>query len=225
MNELLQQFSTGMAGVGEQVLPAVVQIRNGHSSAGTGIIWRGDGLIVTNAHVVSSAATRRSVRAAELTVVLTDGRTFTPRILALEPTRDLAVLQIDAQQLPTVALGQSEHLKPGELVFAFGFPWGVAGGATTGVVIGVGAQVGDFRDTTQEWVAASLHLRPGHSGGPMVDGAGRLIGINTLMNGPDVGVAVPVDAAKQFVQSVLTKHQHQERALPPPSVSSPVVVV
>ena len=203
MNELLRQFSTGIASVGERVLPAVVQIRNGRSGAGTGTIWHSDGLIVTNAHVVMS----RTVSQAALTVQLADGREFTPQLVAVDPERDLALLQIDAQALPTVELGSSQQLQPGQLVFAFGFPWGVAGGATSGVVIGVGAQLGDLVSTRNEWVAASLHLRPGHSGGPMVDAASRLIGINTLMNGPDVGVAVPDDVAKRFVKEVYDQRQ------------------
>lgn len=220
MNELLRQFSTGIASVGERVLPAVVQIRNGRSGAGTGTIWHNDGLIVTNAHVVLS----RTVSQASLTVQLADGREFTPRLVAVDPERDLAVLQIDAQALPTVELGSSQQLQPGQLVFAFGFPWGVAGGATSGVVIGVGAQLGDLVSTRNEWVAASLHLRPGHSGGPMVDAAGRLIGINTLMNGPDVGVAVPVDVAKRFVQEVYAQRQ-PSNVEPQPHVEDETKVV
>lgn len=198
MSELLWQFSTGMASVGERVLPAVVQIRNGRHGAGTGTIWHRDGLLVTNAHVVMS----RRVSQSSLTVQLADGREFTPRLVGVDAERDLAVLRIDAHDLPTIELGSSQQLQPGQMVFAFGFPWGVAGGATSGVVIGVGAHLGDLVSTQNEWVAASLHLRPGHSGGPMVDAAGRLIGINTLMNGPDVGVAVPVDVAKRFVKEV-----------------------
>ena len=198
MNELLLQFSTGIASVGERVLPAVVQILNGRSGAGTGTIWQRAGLIVTRAHAVMA----RTLSQDALTVELSDGRALTPRLLVVAPERDLAVLQIDAQALPTVDLGSSQQLQPGQMVFAFGFPWGVAGGATSGVVIGVGAQLGDLGNTHNEWVAASLHLRPGHSGGPMVDAAGRLIGSNTLMNGPDVGVAVPVDVAKRFVKEV-----------------------
>ena len=208
MNELLLQFSTGIASVGERVLPAVVQIRNGRTGAGTGTIWHSDGLLVTNAHVVMS----RTVSQPSLTVQLADGREFTPRLVAVDPERDLAVLQIEAHELPTVELGSSQQLLPGQMVFAFGFPWGVAGGATSGVVIGVGAQLGDLVSTRNEWVAASLHLRPGHSGGPMVDAAGRLIGINTLMNGPDVGVAVPVDVAKRFVKEVYEQRQPSNAA-------------
>ena len=220
MNELLQQFSTGIARVGDRVLPAVVQIRNGRNSAGTGTIWHSDGLLVTNAHVVLS----RTVSQAALTVQLADGREFTPRLVAVDQERDLAVLQIDVHDLPTVELGSSQQLQPGQMVFAFGFPWGVAGGATSGVVIGVGAQLGDLVSTRNEWVAASLHLRPGHSGGPMVDAAGRLIGINTLMNGPDVGVAVPVDVAKRFVNEVDDqRRQPDPRPSPRPEEGAKVV--
>ncbi|MEZ4731887.1 MAG: trypsin-like peptidase domain-containing protein [Caldilineaceae bacterium] len=209
MNEILMQFNTGLAAVSEQVLPALVQIRHGRNGAGAGTIWHADGLIVTNAHVVSN----RRVSQPALTVHLADGRAYAPRLLAVDSERDLALLRIDTHDLPAIALGNSQQLQPGEMVFAFGFPWGVTGGATSGVVIGVGAQVGNLR-STQEWVAASLHLRPGHSGGPMVDVVGRLIGINTLMNGPDVGVAIPVDVVKRFVQAAYTQQRHSSTVDP-----------
>ncbi|MCE7987280.1 MAG: hypothetical protein DYG89_39430 [Caldilinea sp. CFX5] len=222
MDSVLMQFSSGIAGIGERVLPAVVQIRNGRAGAGTGTIWHSDGLIVTNAHVVHN----RRVSQQALTVQLADGREFTPRLVAVDPEADLAVLRIDAHDLPTIELGSSQQLKPGQLVFAFGFPWGVAGGATSGVVIGVGAQVGDMVSPRNEWVAASLHLRPGHSGGPMVDANGRLIGINTLMNGPDVGAAVPVDVAKRFVKATYAKWQQaQPRPVPSPDSGGRIVQV
>ena len=99
-----------------------------------------------------------------------------------------------------IAIGDSQRLQAGELVLALGFPWGVTGGATSGVVIGVGAGLPELRGDGREWLAASLHLRPGHSGGPMIDALGRLVGINTMMNGPDVGVAVPVHVAKRFLK-------------------------
>lgn len=222
MDSVLTQFSSGIASVSERVLAAVVQIRNGRAGAGTGTIWQSDGLIVTNAHVVSN----RRVSQGALTVQLADGREFTPRLLAIDPEADLAVLRIEAHDLPTIELGTSQQLKPGQLVFAFGFPWGVAGGATSGVVIGVGAQVGDMVSPRNEWVAASLHLRPGHSGGPMVDAEGRLIGINTLMNGPDVGAAVPVDVAKRFVKETYAKwQQSQPHPTPQPDGGGRIVHV
>ena len=91
-------------------------------------------------------------------------------------------------------------------------------------MIGVGAQIGDLR-SPYEWIAASLHLRPGHSGGPMVDVAGRLIGINTTMNGPDVGVAVPVDVAKRLVQAVYEKQHRADPVVPQIESQTKVVMV
>jgi S1-C subfamily serine protease len=149
-----------------------------------------------------------------LTVVLPDGHALPAQIMARDEARDLAVLRVDLQSLaghdlpallPPVTLGDSRTLQPGDVVLALGFPWGVTGGATSGVVIGVSDALPEGlgqepnQDTRREWIAASLHLRPGHSGGPMADARGRLVGINTLMNGPDVGVAIPVHVAEQFV--------------------------
>jgi S1-C subfamily serine protease len=79
----------------------------------------------------------------------------------------------------------------------------VTGAATGGVVIGVGAEWPEMPRSGREWVVVSLHLRPGHSGGPLVDTQGHLVGINTLMTGPDVGVAVPVHVVKAFLRQTL----------------------
>ncbi len=205
MTDLLQQFSDDLAAVGESVLRSLVQVRNGRRGAGAGTIWQADGLIVTNAHVVDGIREGRTDAREPLSVLLPDGRELPARVLARDPAHDLAALRVEAQGLPTIALGDSQQLHPGQIVLCLGFPWGVTGGATSGVVIGVGASLPEVRQPTQEWIAASLHLRPGHSGGPMVDAQGRLVGINTMMNGPDVGVAVPVHVAKAFVQQAMAQ--------------------
>ena len=83
---------------------------------------------------------------------------------------------------------------------ALGHPWGVANAATSGVLIGVGRQLPELPTSSQDWVVADLHLRPGNSGGPLIDAHGRMIGVNTLMTGPNVGVAVSVDVVKEFLQ-------------------------
>lgn len=205
MTDLLQQFSDDLAAVGEQVLRSLVQVRNGRRGAGAGTIWQADGLIVTNAHVVDGIMEGRTGGREPLSVLLPDGRELPARVLARDPAHDLATLRVEAQGLPTITLGDSQQLQPGQIVLCLGFPWGVTGGATSGVVIGVGASLPEVREPTQEWIAASLHLRPGHSGGPMVDAQGQLVGINTMMNGPDVGVAVPVHVAKAFVQQAMAQ--------------------
>lgn len=211
VSTLLQQLNAEVAALNDQVLTSLVQIHNGRRGAGAGAIWQSDGLILTNAHVV---VTRHGNASQELSVTLRDGRELPARVLAYDAERDLAALRVEADDLPSIELGDSRQLHAGDLVFALGFPFGIKGGATSGIIIGTGANLPELGDARREWVAASLHLRPGHSGGPMVDAQGRLIGINTLMNGPDVGVAVPVHVAVEFVKRVLGQHQATPSPMP-----------
>jgi serine protease Do len=192
MNNLVQQLNDEMSGAVENVRQSLVEIRNGQG-AGAGTIWRADGLVVTNAHVVRG---RHS-----LSVTLPDKRTFPARVLARDDRHDLAALSIDATDLPTIEVGDSRVLKAGQWVMAIGHPWGVAGAVTAGVVIGEGAQLPEMAVSGREWIAVSLHMRPGHSGGPLVDIDGRIVGINTMITGPDVGMAVPVHVVKAFLRA------------------------
>ncbi|MEJ2211635.1 MAG: trypsin-like peptidase domain-containing protein, partial [Anaerolineae bacterium] len=109
----------------------------------------------------------------------------------------------DARGLPAEARGDSRRLRPGQWGLALGHPWGVAGAATAGMVVGVGRRLPEMPLSDWSWIAVGLHLRPGHSGGPLVDGEGRLVGINTMMAGPDVGLAVPVHEVKRFLRDAL----------------------
>lgn len=185
-----------MQDVGGEVLRSLVQIRSGHRNIGAGTIWHSDGLVVTNAHVVHSRVVGRNT----ISVILADGEKLDGRIVASDNGLDLAVLRIDKQGLPTIQIGDSRQLQVGEVVLAFGHPWGVLGASTSGIIIDASNRLPDLVTSGKEWIAASLHLRPGHSGGPMVNVQGQLIGINTLMNGPDVGVAIPVHVAKEFLK-------------------------
>lgn len=206
MASILERFSDDMAELHGRLLAGLVQVRRGGRSIGAGTAWHAGGLILTNAHVVAERS-RGTAAPAPLTVALADGRELAAHVLAADARLDLAALRAEGSGLLTVELGDSRTLRPGELVFALGFPFGVTGGATVGTVIGVGSDLPELRDWARgrEWLAAALHLRPGHSGGPMVDAAGRLVGINTLMNGPDVGVAVPVHVAKDFLKRALER--------------------
>lgn len=194
MSDVLQHLNTELASVVASVRHSLVHVQNGPAGAGAGTIWHPDGLILTNAHV----ARRRRLR-----VALPDGRTLPARILAHDRELDLAALAVDASGLPTIELGDSRRLQPGQWVLALGHPWGVPGAVSAGVVTGVGPHLPEMPLAHREWIAASLHLRPGHSGGPLVDALGRLVGINTIMAGPDVGLAVPVHVVKAFLRDAV----------------------
>lgn len=204
MATLLERLNQEMADVIGTTQSSLVQISNGHRGVGAGTIWHPDGLIVTNAHVSAGRRRRGRVHGDALWVTLPDGSKYPARIVAQDNEHDLAALRIEAQNLPTIPLGDSRQLKTGQCVFAVGHPWGVIGAVTSGVVIGSGGEWPEMPQNGREWLVMSLHLRPGHSGGPVVDIDGRLVGINTLITGPDVGVAVPVHVAKAFLRQALS---------------------
>jgi serine protease Do len=222
VHPLLQQLDGEMAELVDNARQSLVEISDGCRGHGAGTIWHPDGLVITNAHVVHGRAPQ---------VTLATGQTLPARLLADSRVLDLAALKIDASGLSTVELGDSGQLRAGEWVMALGHPWGVSGAVSSGVVIGVGAEWADLPrphpeprglssrprrgriETRQdrsdppsgEWLVAGVQLRPGHSGGPMIDAHGRLVGINTMMAGPGVGVAVPVHVVKRFLQQALQR--------------------
>ncbi|MDZ4770033.1 MAG: trypsin-like peptidase domain-containing protein [Chloroflexota bacterium] len=194
MSGVYAQLNSALSGMIGSVLRSVVQVRDGSRGAGAGTIWHRDGLIITNAHVAANRV---------LQVALPDGRVLDATVIARDEARDLAALSIGARDLPTIPLGSARTLQAGQWVMALGHPWGVTNAATGGVLIGVGSNLPDIDLARRDWVVADLHLRPGNSGGPMIDVNGRLIGVNTLMTGPGVGVAVSVDTAKDFLRETL----------------------
>ncbi len=215
MSALLEQLNEGMGDVVDRVGQSLVRVSAGGKGFGSGAVWHSGGsqaLIITNAHMVSGASGVRNVDNG-LTLTLADGSTHSARLLAQNTGQDLAALSIDleggtpgdAGVLTPVVLGDSRSLEPGHWVIALGHPWGVAGAAVGGAVIGWGADLPEFgsEDGAREWIAAGLSLRPGHSGGPLVDAQGRLVGICTMMAGPQVGMAVPVHTAKDFLKREL----------------------
>lgn len=193
---ILQSFNRESAQLAKNVYASLVRVESGRWGAGAGTIWHPDGLILTNSHVARSRRTR---------IALRDGRRAKARLLARSRELDLAALSVELNDLPTIEIGDSRILQAGHWVMAFGHPWGVEGAATSGVVIGQGAHLPERPDFGRDWLAVGLHYRPGHSGGPLVDSTGRLIGINTIMLGPDVGLAVPVHEVKEFLKTSLLR--------------------
>ncbi|MAS35900.1 MAG: hypothetical protein CL610_17970 [Anaerolineaceae bacterium] len=202
MSAWIQQLNDDMADVAAHVRQGLVQITNGRGGAGAGTIWHSDGLILTNAHVIAGHST--------VNVILQNGDMYPAQVLAQDPSLDLAALSINATDLPVIEPGDSQNIKAGQWVMALGHPFGVLNAATGGIVIAMGKRLGDieFRNGV-DWLAVNLRLRPGHSGGPLVDAQGKLIGVNTIMNGPEVGVAIPVHVVKAFLKEHLGTPQQQ----------------
>jgi serine protease Do len=159
---------------------------------GSGFIIRADGVIMTNAHVVSGAS--------EVTVRLTDRREFTAKVLGTDPKSDIAVIKINAHDLPTVKLGDSHGLKVGEWVLAIGAPFGFENSATAGIVSAKGRTLPG--DGYVPFIQTDVPINPGNSGGPLFNMSGEVIGINSQIysrSGGYQGVSfsIPIDVAMQ----------------------------
>lgn len=173
--------------------------------AGTGFVWSREGHIVTNFHVV--------YRADAITVTMADGSDYEARVVGIDPDHDLAVLQILASrdQLVPIEVGSSQNLRVGQKVLAIGNPFGLDHTLTTGVVSALGRTIKSLTDRTIEGVIQTdAAINPGNSGGPLLDSAGRLIGINTQIVSPSgvfagIGFAVPVDTINRIVPELI-KH-------------------
>src|SRR5713226_176447 len=179
----------GFGEIAEHLRRSTVLIRPGRRGSGSGVIWSGDGTIVTNAHVAHDSNAH---------VQLWDGREFVGTVTARDPRRDLVSLRINASNLPAATPADSAQLRPGELAIAIGNPMGFLGALTTGVIHAIGPVRGLG---SQIWVQASVRLAPGNSGGPLADAGGRVIGINTMVAGR-LALAIPSNAVSDFVSGV-----------------------
>ncbi len=172
---------------------------------GSGVIVTKDGYILTNNHVVDDAST--------IKVSMTDGREFEGKVIGRDPKTDVAVIKVDAQDLPAITLADSDKIEVGDMVLAVGHPFGIGQSVTTGIVSAKGrATMGlDYEDFIQTDAA----INPGNSGGALVDVDGRLIGMNTAIlshsgGNQGIGFAVPTNLARWVMESLVT-HGHVER--------------
>jgi S1-C subfamily serine protease len=170
---------------------------------GSGFIWDTTGNIITNFHVIQSADVAQ--------VTLADQSNWKARLVGVAPDKDLAVLKIDApvNRLPAIPIGTSKDLQVGQSVFAIGNPFGLDQSLTTGVISAVGREIESVtRRPIQGVIQTDAAINPGNSGGPLLDSAGRLIGVNTAIYSPSgasagIGFAIPVDTVNRIVPELI----------------------
>jgi Do/DeqQ family serine protease len=168
---------------------------------GSGFILNSNGQIVTNAHVVEGADT--------VNVILKDGRTFKGKVLGSDRLTDLAVIKIEANNLPAVSIGNSDQLKPGEWAIAIGNPLGLDNTVTTGIISATGrssSQVG-VPDKRVAFIQTDAAINPGNSGGPLLNASGQVIGVNTaiIQGAQGLGFAIPINTAQRIANELATK--------------------
>ena len=187
-------------------------VMNIPSGTGSGFIWDGEGHVVTNNHVVAEASGAQ--------VRLNDGRDYPAALVGTSPAHDLAVLRIAVKerQPPALPLGTSANLRVGQKVFAIGNPFGLDWSLTTGVVSALNRSLPGGGGEIQDLVQTDAAINPGNSGGPLLDSAGRLIGVNTAIFSPSgayagVGFAVPVDTVNRVVPQLISRGRYTRPVL------------
>ena len=169
------------------------------SSLGSGVIVSPSGYVLTNHHVVEAAD--------EIEVTLADGKKLLAKVVGNDPDTDLAVLRLDAENLPAITFGSSEALRVGDVVLAIGSPFGFSQTVTSGIVSALG-RTGLGINTFENFIQTDAAINPGNSGGALIDASGNLIGINTAIFSPSggsmgIGFAIPVSTAKMVLEQIV----------------------
>ncbi|MBZ0186204.1 MAG: trypsin-like peptidase domain-containing protein [Candidatus Obscuribacterales bacterium] len=166
--------------------------------AGSGFIIRSDGYILTNNHVVENWQ--------EIRVTVNDQRQFEGKVVGRDTTTDLALIKINAKNLPVASFGDSNKLRPGDWVIAIGSPLGLGRTVTLGIVSALGRSIGNLNQSVQ-LIQTDAAINPGNSGGPLLNIHGEVVGVNTAIRGDaqNIGFAIPVSLAKDVARQLLEK--------------------
>ncbi|MEH2384484.1 MAG: HhoA/HhoB/HtrA family serine endopeptidase [Nostoc sp.] len=166
---------------------------------GSGFIINSSGQIVTNSHVVDGAD--------RVTVTLKDGRTFDGKVLGEDPVTDVATIKIDAKNLPTLSVGNSDTLQPGEAVIAIGNPLGLNNTVTSGIISATGRSSSDIgaSDKRVDYIQTDAAINPGNSGGPLLNTRGQVIAMNTaiIQGAQGLGFAIPINTVQKISQELI----------------------
>jgi S1-C subfamily serine protease len=203
----LDAYSQIVAGVAERLTPKVASLRVPHSSGeglGSGVVFTGDGFLLTNAHVVG--------RASGGTASFSDGTSVPFRVVGADPLSDLAVLRANGPTPEPAELGEADQLVVGQLVVAVGNPLGLAGSVTAGVVSALGRSLPARGRVIEDVIQTDAALNPGNSGGALADASAKVVGINTAVAGVGLGLAVPVNDTTRRIISALMRDGRVRRA-------------
>ena len=169
--------------------------------SGSGFIINSSGQIVTNSHVVDGAD--------RVTVILKDGRTFDGKVLGEDRVTDVATIKIDANNLPTLSVGNSDALQPGEAVIAIGNPLGLNNTVTSGIISATGRSGSDIgaSDKRVDYIQTDAAINPGNSGGPLLNARGQVIAMNTaiIRGAQGLGFAIPINTVQKIAQELIAK--------------------
>jgi S1-C subfamily serine protease len=203
----LDAYSQIVAGVAERLTPKVASLRVPHGSGeglGSGVVFTGDGFLLTNAHVVG--------RASGGTASFSDGASAPFRVVGADPLSDLAVLRANGPTPEPAELGEADRLVVGQLVVAVGNPLGLAGSVTAGVVSALGRSLPARGRVIEDVIQTDAALNPGNSGGALADASAKVVGINTAVAGVGLGMAVPVNDTTRRIISALMRDGRVRRA-------------
>jgi S1-C subfamily serine protease len=207
--EALDAYSRVVTFVAESVSPSVANLKVGRRGSGSGVVITPDGFLLTSAHVIGGGTSR--VRAS-----FVDGRELRLRVVGADPLSDLAVLRADEPAPAPAPLGDAAKLRVGQLVVAIGNPHGFESSVTAGVVSAMGRSLptrsGAQMRVIDDVIQTDAALNPGNSGGALVDGRGRVVGINTAVAGIGLGLAVPVNEVTRQVIAALMRDGRVRRA-------------
>jgi S1-C subfamily serine protease len=209
----LDAYSQIVTGVAERLTPKVASLRvprgdarqgRAGESLGSGVVFTGDGFLLTNAHVVGASTNG--------TAEFSDGTSAPFRVVGADPLSDLAVLRANGPTPDPAELGEADTLQVGQLVVAVGNPLGLAGSVTAGVVSALGRSLPARGRVIEDVIQTDAALNPGNSGGALADAGARVVGINTAVAGVGLGLAVPVNDTTRRIISALMRDGRVRRA-------------